>query len=109
MLHDGDNILINYAFTSSQNGIYVIRVDGQLLVKRLQRLHGPFLRVISANPNYPPSYEAPIEDVNDQRGALSLGAWCGSGGMCEVRPPSIIACYLTPSHCLQAQVLLHYP
>ncbi|WP_337688762.1 DUF29 family protein [Mycetohabitans sp. B46] len=31
-----------------------------------------------------------------------------SGSSCEVRPPSIIACYLTPPHCLQAQVLLHY-
>ncbi|CBW74357.1 unnamed protein product [Mycetohabitans rhizoxinica HKI 454] len=72
VLHDGDNILINHAFTSPQDGIYVIRVDGQVLVKRLQRLHGPFLRVISANPDYPP-YEVPIEDANDQRGFAVIG------------------------------------
>ncbi|KAG0163174.1 hypothetical protein DFQ28_007810 [Apophysomyces sp. BC1034] len=77
-LQEGDNILVNHARTSPQDGIYVIRVDGQVLVKRLQRLHGPCIRVISANADYPP-YEVPIEDAHDQRGFAVIGrvVWFG--------------------------------
>ncbi|PPB83533.1 hypothetical protein B0O95_10748 [Mycetohabitans endofungorum] len=50
----------------------------QVLVKRLQRLHGPYRRVISANADYPP-YEVPIENANDQRGFAVIGrvVWFG--------------------------------
>ncbi|CBW75202.1 unnamed protein product [Mycetohabitans rhizoxinica HKI 454] len=41
-------------------------MNGQILVKRLQRLHGPYLRAIYAHAHYPP-YEVPIEDANDQQ------------------------------------------
>lgn len=75
---EGDNILINHAQTDVRDGIYVIRLDSQVLVKRLQRMHSPHIRVISENPAYPP-YEVPLNDIHDQRGFDIVGrvVWYG--------------------------------
>ncbi len=48
------------------DGIYVLRMDGSLLVKRLQRLPGRQVKVTSDNPAYEPfniSLETPGEDL----------------------------------------------
>lgn len=71
VLFDGDNILINRADTAATDGIFLITVDGELLVKRLQRLPGGRLQVISDNPDYPP-FEVPIKDDDDQRAGFNV-------------------------------------
>lgn len=54
-LHPGDIILIDHTDTAARReGAYVIRMDGALLVKSLQRLPGGVIKVISRNPAYEP-------------------------------------------------------
>ncbi|WP_157664058.1 S24 family peptidase [Burkholderia ubonensis] len=78
VLHEGDNILINHAQTTPQDGIYVLRLDGQILVKRLQWIGSATVRVISANPEYPP-YEVSLSSPEDQREFNIIGrvVWYG--------------------------------
>lgn len=55
VLHAGDIILVDHTDTAARReGIYVLRMDGALLVKQLQRLPGGLLRVISRNQAYEP-------------------------------------------------------
>lgn len=52
-LRPGDVMIVNKTDTDAQkDGVYVLRVDDALMVKRLQRLPGDRLRVISDNPSY---------------------------------------------------------
>jgi len=54
-LRSGDIILIDHTDTTARReGIYVLRMDGALLVKTLQRLPGGVLRVLSKNELYEP-------------------------------------------------------
>lgn len=54
-LHPGDIILIDHTDTAARReGAYVIRMDGALLVKSLQRLPGGVIKVISRNAAYEP-------------------------------------------------------
>lgn len=77
-LHEGDNILINHALTAPQDGIYVIRIDGQILVKLLQWIGAAVIRVMSANPAYPP-FELSLQGVDAQRDFSVIGraVWFG--------------------------------
>lgn len=52
VLNNRDVILLNLADTHASSGLYVLRVDGDLVVKRVQRLPGAKLHVISANEAY---------------------------------------------------------
>ncbi|MCL6375927.1 helix-turn-helix transcriptional regulator [Pectobacterium aroidearum] len=61
-LNDGDNILVNGADTDPKEGIYVLRVDGHLLVKLVQRVPGGLLKVSSTNTAYEPF----TVDMNNQ-------------------------------------------
>lgn len=55
VLHPGDTILIDRRDTGpNRDAIYVMRIDDALLVKRLQRLPGGQLRVMSDNARYEP-------------------------------------------------------
>lgn len=51
-IDNGDIILINTQDTHLNNGIYVIRINGELIVKRIQKLPGGIITVISANEAY---------------------------------------------------------
>jgi phage repressor protein C with HTH and peptisase S24 domain len=54
-LRAGDIILVDHTDTSARReGIYVLLLDGALLVKTLQRLPGGVIRVISRNESYEP-------------------------------------------------------
>lgn len=54
-LRAGDIILVDHTDrTARREGIYVIRMDGSLLVKQLQRLPGGIVKVISRNAAYEP-------------------------------------------------------
>ncbi|OVZ94900.1 phage repressor protein C [Yersinia frederiksenii] len=54
VLNDKDIILVNHGDRDPREGIYVLRIDGQLIVKRVQRIPGAMLRVTSTNPAYEP-------------------------------------------------------
>lgn len=54
VLNDRDVILIDRSQTSGSAGLYVLRIDGDVIVKTLQRLPGGVLRVSSANQAYEP-------------------------------------------------------
>ena len=53
VLNDGDTILINHGQTTPRDGLYVLRLNENLLVKRLQLIPGGIVNVISANEAYP--------------------------------------------------------
>jgi phage repressor protein C with HTH and peptisase S24 domain len=53
-LHTGDIVLLDTKATQVSEGIYVLRIDSALFVKRLHRLPAGMLRVISDNPTYEP-------------------------------------------------------
>lgn len=54
VLNDRDVILVDHSRTDSLNGLWVLRIDGGLVVKRVQRLPGGILKVSSANEAYEP-------------------------------------------------------
>ena len=54
VLSDKDIILVNHGDREPREGIYVLRLDGQLIVKRVQRLPGAQLHITSTNPAYKP-------------------------------------------------------
>ena len=68
VLNDHDVILVNHADTSPTSGLYVLRVDGDLIVKRVQKLPGGRLEVRSANEAYGP-FEI---DLNNTKGDFSV-------------------------------------
>lgn len=52
---NGDALLVDRGITEIRtDAIYVFTLDGELFIKRLQRLTGGSLRMISDNPVYPP-------------------------------------------------------
>lgn len=60
---DGDELLVNQADrTIGAGGIFVARIDGALVVKRLSS-GGAGVRVISDNPAYPPMEDARIDVI----------------------------------------------
>jgi phage repressor protein C with HTH and peptisase S24 domain len=70
-LHDGDLLLVDTARREPASGrIYVFRVDGALLAKRIQRRLDGSLQLISDNPRYPteefrPSASAPLDVLGE--------------------------------------------
>ncbi len=54
VLNDRDTILVNQADNRPGAGLYVLRMDGELFVKRLQRLPEGRIEVSSANEAYRP-------------------------------------------------------
>lgn len=63
-LMDGDRLLIDQASGApdATGGVYVLRIDGTLLVKRVRRADGR-LRITSDNPAEPPVPERPAEVI----------------------------------------------
>lgn len=61
-LRDGDEILVDTGLSPLRDGIHVVRVDGALLVKRLEvRRSGP-ITLLSDNSGYPPIVR-PAEEI----------------------------------------------
>jgi phage repressor protein C with HTH and peptisase S24 domain len=55
LLRSGDIILVDHTdIEARREGIYVLRLDGALVVKQVQRLPGAVLRLVSGNPAYEP-------------------------------------------------------
>jgi phage repressor protein C with HTH and peptisase S24 domain len=72
-LRAGDIVLIDHTDTTARReGIYVIRMDGALLVKQLQRLPGGVLKVLSRNQAYE-SFTIPVAQLEERDGFAVIG------------------------------------
>lgn len=76
VLNDRDAILIDRAQTAASAGLYVLRIDGDVMVKTLQRLPGGILRVSSANPAYVP-FEVNMERPPADFAIIGRVVWFG--------------------------------
>ena len=76
VLNDGDTILVNHAHTAACDGLYVLRINDNLLVKRLQLIPGDIIRVISANDAYP-TFEINLQDKTDDIAIIGRVEWFG--------------------------------
>jgi len=77
-LRPGDIILVDRRSAQSvpRDGIYVLRMDGSLLVKRLQRLPGRQVKVTSDNTAYEP-YTLGLDDTSDDLAIIGRVVWAG--------------------------------
>ncbi|MCA8194136.1 S24 family peptidase [Burkholderia vietnamiensis] len=76
VLNDRDVILIDRSQTSGSAGLYVLRIDGEIIVKTLQRLPGGILEVSSANPAYKP-FEVNMEKPPADFAIIGRVVWFG--------------------------------
>lgn len=76
VLNNRDVILLNRADTQATSGLYVLRVDGDLVVKRVQRLPGSKLRVTSANEAYEP-FEVDLNNSPEDFAVIGRVVWFG--------------------------------
>lgn len=60
----------------TQEGIYVIRTDSQLLVKRVQRLPGSQLRISSTNPAFEP-FVIDLDNIPSDFDVVGKVVWYG--------------------------------
>ena len=76
VLNDGDTILINHSQTTPRDGLYVLRLNETLLVKRLQLIPGGIVNVISANEAYP-TFEIDLKNPTDDVAIIGRVEWFG--------------------------------
>ncbi|MBF0803596.1 MULTISPECIES: helix-turn-helix transcriptional regulator [Neisseria] len=76
VLNDGDSILINHGETMPRDGLYVLRLNENLLVKRLQLMPGGIVNVISANEAYP-AFEINLNNMTDDVAIIGRVEWFG--------------------------------
>lgn len=77
-LRPGDVILVDRrsAETVPRDGIYVLRMDDSLLVKRLQRLPGRQVKVTSDNPAYEP-FQLNLDATGEDLAIIGRVVWSG--------------------------------
>jgi phage repressor protein C with HTH and peptisase S24 domain/transcriptional regulator with XRE-family HTH domain len=77
-LRPGDVILVDHrqAAALPSDGVYVLRMDDTLLVKRLQRLPGAQVRVTSDNAAYQPFTVSLAQERNEME-IVGRVVWCG--------------------------------
>lgn len=69
-LRPGDTILLDrHATKPDRDGVYILRMNGVSLVKRLQILPGGIIKVVSDNPAYE-TFTIRLSDINDQDVAI---------------------------------------
>ncbi|SYE97705.1 repressor protein [Klebsiella pneumoniae] len=76
ILNDKDIILVNHDDRDPREGIYVIRLDSQLLVKMVQRLPGAKLRISSTNPAFEP-FTVDLDKIPDDFDVVGKVVWYG--------------------------------
>lgn len=74
VLNDRDVILINLADRNPGSGLYVLRIDGDIIAKRVQRLPGGKLSVTSENDSYHP-FEVDLNDKSNDVEVLAKIVW----------------------------------
>lgn len=76
VLNDRDVILVNRTDNEPGTGLFVLRLDGDLIVKRVQRLPGGRLEVKSANEAYSP-FEVDLNKPSDDFAIIGRVVWYG--------------------------------
>ncbi|MBN3005381.1 phage repressor protein C with HTH and peptisase S24 domain [Chromobacterium alkanivorans] len=76
VLNDGDLVLINRAETQPGSGLYALELDGEVVVRRAQRLPGGKLGLSSANEAYPP-FEVDLAAPPPDFSVLGRVVWLG--------------------------------
>ncbi|BAK76458.1 transcriptional regulator [Pseudogulbenkiania sp. NH8B] len=76
VLNDRDAILVNHTDNEPGTGLYVLRLDGDLIVKRVQRIPGGRLKVLSANEAYEP-FEVDLNKPTDDFAIIGRVVWYG--------------------------------
>ena len=76
VLNDGDTILIALTEHIRRDGLYVLRIHDNLLVKRLQLMPGGLINVISANEAYA-SFEINPAAMQDEMAIIGKVVWFG--------------------------------
>lgn len=72
-LRAGDIVMLDHTDTNARReGIYVIKMDGALLVKSLQRLPGGIVKVLSRNPAYE-SFNVTVSEIENPNGFAVIG------------------------------------
>jgi phage repressor protein C with HTH and peptisase S24 domain len=74
-ISDGDLVMLDKSKPYRGEALYVIVLDGDLAIKRLQREAGG-MRVLSRNPAYPP-IEIPAGEVDERLRVLGRVVWSG--------------------------------
>jgi len=79
LLHSRDTVLVDLrsAHEVFNDGIHVIRLDGALLVKQVQRLPGKSFRIRSLNPDYEPFEVRGTEDTERDFAIIGRVRWAG--------------------------------
>lgn len=76
-LRPGDIILVDHRDQSqARDGIYVMRMDGTLLVKRLQKMPGGVIKVTSDNPAYD-SFNISHDQIGADFAIIGRVVWSG--------------------------------
>ena len=75
VLSDGDNILVNHAATTPRDGLFVLRINNDLMVKRVQSLPGKLL-ITSVNPAYAP-FEIDLAEIGETLAIICREEWFG--------------------------------
>lgn len=76
VLNQRDVILVNHAECNPGAGLFVVRMDGDLIVKRVQRLPGNKLEVSSANEAYKP-FEVDMNNLPEDFEIIGRVVWFG--------------------------------
>lgn len=76
VLNNRDVILINHADKEAVGGMYVLRIDGSLVVKRVQLVPGSKLKVSSANEAYVP-FEVDLQNPPTDFSIIGRVVWFG--------------------------------
>ncbi len=76
VLNDRDVILINRADNKPGHGLFVLRINGDLVVKRVQTVPGGKLKVSSANEAYEP-FEVDLNRPTDDFEVMGRVVWYG--------------------------------
>ncbi len=76
LLNERDTILVNHAKNQAGNGIYVLRIGNDLIVKRTQTLPNKRLLISSANEAYAP-FELDLNDPSSDVQIIGKVEWLG--------------------------------
>ncbi|MCO6505056.1 MAG: helix-turn-helix transcriptional regulator [Snodgrassella sp.] len=76
VLNDGDIILVQQINTIRRDGLYVLRVNDNLLVKRLQLMPSNVVNVISANEAYP-TFQIQLNNMHEDVQIIGKVLWFG--------------------------------
>ncbi|MDD2336637.1 MAG: S24 family peptidase [Geobacteraceae bacterium] len=79
-LENGDQVILDCKYANNgktfPDGIYALNIDGQLLVKRLQKLPKGVLRIVSDNSAYEP-FQMNLDNNSDVINVVGRVVWIG--------------------------------